>query len=271
MSATLVSVDELVDSLGVDRWEVQEEGDEDARREDGLTGGGPAIVTRPARWDEVHVPAVFPVENRQIVASGIADMTRKGQDKGGLEDLLGGIGIVTRAHNGENILIHTHTYAIAKEVEKYLSQIIDQPLWTYTSSRDRNEGLENFKQHGGVLIAPSMDRGIDLPGDLCRVQIICKMPNPYLGDAQVSARLKTRGGELWYSAQAARGLIQMTGRAVRSESDWATTYILDATFGKWKRRNKALLPGWWQEGVTYVPPNRFAAEVAKRSQQHKER
>lgn len=188
--------------------------------------------------------------------------------------MLWGIGIVLGKHADENVLIHTHTYALAKEITKEYARsdvLHGRRVWTYQDSRDREEALDGFKRDGGVLVAPSMDRGIDLPGDECRVQIICKLPLPYLGDAQISARLKTRGGELWYAAQTARGLIQMTGRAVRSETDWATTYVLDSTFGSWKKRNKALLPGWWQDAVSYIPRKLFEGEVDKRAQGHRER
>lgn len=247
MSATLVSVQEMVESLGVD--------------EAGLT------------WDEVHVPPVFPVERRVIVASGVADMTRKGQEAGGVKKLLeDGIRVVVGGHRHDNILIHTHTYALARDVTMWLNQNPDvvgrREVWSYTGANERDIALERYKQHGGILVAPSMDRGIDLPGDECRVQVICKLPMPYLGDAQVSARMNARGGELWYGVLTSRGLIQMTGRAVRSVDDWATTYVLDSTFGRWKKRNKSLLPAWWQEAVKYVPGKYFAREVEARVEAH---
>jgi Rad3-related DNA helicase len=101
-----------------------------------------------------------------------------------------------------------------------------------------------------VLVAPSMDRGVDLPGELCRVQVVMKLPHPYLGDAQVNARLReTEGGELWYQLETIRTLVQMTGRGVRSAEDWATTYVLDKQlvfkWDDWVR----WLPEWWADAV----------------------
>ena len=100
------------------------------------------------------------------------------------------------------------------------------------------------------MLAPSMSRGIDLPDDLCRVQIIAKCPFPALGDKQIASRLHLPGGQLWYTVKTIRDMVQMTGRAVRHDNDWAVTYIMDVNFGKnlwskWKR----LFPAWWAESV----------------------
>ena len=100
------------------------------------------------------------------------------------------------------------------------------------------------------MFAPSLDRGFDFKGDEARVVIVAKVPYPFLGDQQVSARLHTRGGQQWYVVNTVRSLIQMTGRGVRSETDWCVTYILDSTFLQklWKN-DKRLLPKWWREAV----------------------
>jgi Rad3-related DNA helicase len=100
------------------------------------------------------------------------------------------------------------------------------------------------------MLAPSMARGIDLPGDLCRVQVIAKAPFLSLGDAQVARRTHLPGGDVWYAVQAIRDIVQMTGRAVRSKDDHAITYIFDQQFSSnlW-RKNKMLFPDWWRESV----------------------
>ena len=111
--------------------------------------------------------------------------------------------------------------------------------------------MRDFVKRGGVLVAPSLTRGLDLPDDLCRVVIIIKAPFPYLGDPQVNKRLhRDQGGSLWYDIQTAREVAQMTGRAVRHDTDWAVTYILDATFVKniWRRR-KSLFPKYIRDAV----------------------
>lgn len=94
-----------------------------------------------------------------------------------------------------------------------------------------------------------MDRGVDLPGDDCRVQIVCKVPYPYLGNRQIKERTRLPGGQSWYTTQTARTIVQMTGRGVRSADDHAVTYVLDRQFGRWFGDAKKLLPKWWTDAV----------------------
>jgi Rad3-related DNA helicase len=116
--------------------------------------------------------------------------------------------------------------------------------------------LSGFKRSvAGVLVAPSMDRGVDLADDLCRVVVIAKVPFPYLGDRQVSARLHSPGGQTWYNVQTIRSIVQMTGRATRHSSDRSTSYILDSQFERqvwWKGRQ--LFPGWWTDALDWRRP-----------------
>jgi len=127
----------------------------------------------------------------------------------------------------------------------------------YTRAEDRNATLAKFTredQRGRrtkrVLVAASMDRGVDLPGDLCDTQIIAKVPYPSLGDRQVSERIRQPGGRIWYQCQVARTLLQMTGRGVRSVDDECVTWILDAQFTKWwTDGGRTLMPRWWREAI----------------------
>ena len=108
-------------------------------------------------------------------------------------------------------------------------------------------GLEEFKRasNGTVLVASSMDRGVDLPGDLCRVVVVMKIPFLNLGDKQISTRLYSgkKSGQLWYTVSAIRTLIQMCGRGIRSAEDQCDIYILDAQFER-LYRDKYLFPQW---------------------------
>ena len=123
---------------------------------------------------------------------------------------------------------------------------------TYTKAWDRERALVDFRDTpGAVLFAPSFDRGVDLVDDDCRVIIVAKVPAPFLGDAQVKARLNSgREGEIWYTVQTIRTLVQMTGRGVRSVDDHCESYILDARFTEHiYKRHKNLLPEWWRDAL----------------------
>ena len=85
-----------------------------------------------------------------------------------------------------------------------------------------------------------MTEGVDLEGDASRFQIVCKVPYPYLGDKLVKKRMNK--WPWWYPFQTAKTVIQSVGRSVRSESDTAVTYILDADWERFYERNKKLFP-----------------------------
>lgn len=224
MSATLISSDEMSDSLGL-----------------------------PFDYRTVTVPMTFPVENRKIVMAPVANVVYKEMDKA-VPQLVHAIGRVLEKHPDDSILVHTVSYKLAQQIQDGLRRnpaTGGREIMTYTEGREREAVLARFKaRRGAVMLAPSMSRGVDLPGDLCRVQVIAKVPFLSLGDRQVSARSHLPGGQMWYAVQAIREIVQMTGRAIRSADDWAVTYIFDRQFASnlWKQ-NKLLFPEWWRDAV----------------------
>lgn len=224
MSATIISADEMAESLGL-----------------------------PLDYATVVVPSTFPAENRPIILAPVANVVYKEMDKA-RDDLAYAIKVAANKHPGERMIVHTVSYHLARELEERLRSgeyAVNRPLITYTEGRGREASLDRFKRtKGAIMIAPSLTRGIDLPDDLCRVQVIAKCPFPALGDKQVSSRVHLPGGQMWYTVQTIRDIVQMTGRGVRHKDDWCVTYIFDQQFSrnlwsKWKR----LFPTWWTESV----------------------
>lgn len=228
MSATIVSADEMVESLGVPDW---------------------------FDWRVVRVPMTFPKENRPVYVWPRAMMTEKGKAEGEWEKLGEAVAQILDHHPDERVLVHTVSFALAAYLWEGLKADYDDRLVTYTEGRGAGEALESYMARAnGVLLAPSMARGVDLPDDACRVIVVCKVPYASLGDKQVSARLYSEGGQTWYSVNALREMVQMTGRAVRHEGDRAVTYVLDKqVVAKWNQY-KRWLPGWWTEAVIWEPP-----------------
>lgn len=224
MSATIISPAEFSESLGIDKAGIE--------------------------YEVVSVPMMFPVENRKIIVAPVANMVNSLREQE-WPKLLMGVRRVMEKHPDERILVHTVSYQLAAYLREGLSS---NRVITYASGRERDMALMRYsRSRAGVLLAPSMDRGVDLKDDLCRVVVVAKVPFPNLGDRQVSSRLRGPGGQAWYNVQTVRTLVQMTGRGVRSESDWCRTYILDSQFlsNTWKKC-KGLLPGWWREAVEVV-------------------
>jgi Rad3-related DNA helicase len=98
-----------------------------------------------------------------------------------------------------------------------------------------------------VLISPSLHTGLDLKNELSRFQIITKVPYPNKGDRWTNAKRQT--DQEWYYWQTALKLIQAYGRSIRSNEDWAKTYVLDSAFGYFIKKNKNILPDWFTQAI----------------------
>lgn len=219
MSGTVVSAEELVESLG---WQ-----------------GDYRVVT---------VPSTFPVENRMLTVAPVADMTRRAGDRD-WPKVVTAIERILAEREGR-ALVHTVSYALTRYLATHL-KTGHRRLFYHTDARGKQGALQAFQNTpNAVLLSPSCQRGVDLFDELCRIQIICKTPFPSLGDRQVSSRLRLPGGDLWYAVKTARDVVQMTGRGVRSKDDWCLTYVLDQQFPKniW-RKYKHLFTEAFKESV----------------------
>jgi Rad3-related DNA helicase len=221
MSATIISPDEMVESLGVTN-----------------------------EWDSVEVPMTFPVENRPIILAPIANMTYKGlQDERTMIDMAHAVEMISLKHPNERVLVHCSSYRVARDLYQMCAPE-NHETFVYLQAADKQVALAGYLEaENGMLFAASMERGVDLKGDACRVQIIAKVPFPSLADRQISARLHLPGGQTWYDVQTVRDIVQMTGRGVRSEVDSATTYVLDQQFSRLWGKSKRLFPKWWTDAV----------------------
>lgn len=219
MSATLVSTEEMADSLG-------------------MVG---------LRYETVTMPMTFPKEHRPIYAVPIEKVTAKTKDVA-YPEIAHAISKLLDRHPADRVLVHTVNYEFARYLQQHV--VTDRQKLTYQSAGEREPIVEEFRRRrAAILFAPSLDRGFDFRDDDARVVVVAKMPYPYLGDQQISARMNTPTGQHWYLIQTIRSLVQMTGRGVRSSEDWANTYILDRGFIDVLRRNRHLFPSWWLEAV----------------------
>jgi len=203
---------------------------------------------RDDEWAAVTVESAFPPERRPVFLDRhVGPVTRKTEETV-RPKLVAEIQAIADEWPDERILVHTHSYNLTEYLVVNLSpgRIVIQ----YQNSQNRDEALDRWlKSENGILFAPSFDRGIDLFDDRCRVQIIAKAPFPYLGDKQVSKRMHSPGGQLWYTVETIRSIVQATGRVMRSEDDWGATYILDGSVWRLLNENGQLFPSWWREAV----------------------
>ena len=204
-------------------------------------------------WGAVSVPSTFDPARRPIYLHPIAAMSRKNEEHA-RPAIADAIQKVVEKHREARILIHTVSYSLNNFLEDMLRQSDSlYRIVTYHSAGEKQRAIDNYLSlASSVFLAPSLDRGIDLPEDDCRVIVVCKVPFPSLGDKQVSARMHTKGGQQWYAVRTVRSLVQMTGRGMRSADDFCESYILDKLFLEniWKR-HRNLVPRWWADALVW--------------------
>ena len=133
-----------------------------------------------------------------------------------LEDILS-------SHENEKGIIHT----VSSECMCFIMDNVRSDRLIAHNTKNRSEILEEFKRSDEalVLVSPSMDEGVDLPGDECRFQIVYKIPYPDLGSKQVKSRIAL--DEEWYDYKTSLRLVQTHGRGMRFEDDYCKTYFID--------------------------------------------
>jgi Rad3-related DNA helicase len=154
-----------------------------------------------------------------------------------------------RARPDRKGLIHTNSYDMNRILTNALAAAGHANRIITHGPGGAEGALERHRLTPGptVLFSPAMIEGIDLADDLSRFQLIVKVPYPVHKDPYVAARMRQKG---WYEWQTAVRLIQATGRSIRSQDDYAETYIVDSEFGEFRRRSHRLLPEWWLSAVT---------------------
>lgn len=194
----------------------------------------------------------FPVENRPIFYKPLGSMNFQNKGKT-LPKIAEALDELLRGHPNQKGLVHTNSYEMNRFLTNALN-ILGHKNRIVTHGPGGAEGaLERHITSGGptVLCSPAMTEGIDLRDDLSRFQVVIKVPYARHTDPYVAARIELDRG--WYGWQTAMKLIQATGRSVRSENDFAETYIFDSDFGSFRQRNKKLLPRWWLDAIIESP------------------
>ena len=207
------------------------------------------VGLEPSRVALVDVGHTFPVENRPLY-----DVTQGKMTYDHREETLPKIGRaivrVMQRHPEEKGLVHTHSYAIQDELESLLSDFGVGDRIRSHSRDDRDADLEAWKasDEPTVFLSVKMEEALDLNGDRCRWQVLCKAPFLNTSDSRVAHRLE-QGQWAWYYRSALRTVIQACGRVIRGPEDYGATYVADESLLDCFDRARTDMPGWFQEQV----------------------
>lgn len=162
--------------------------------------------------------------NNPIIKRWVGNMSMKTKDKT-LPKMAETIESIMNRHPDECGIIHCHSKDNANYI---LSNVNSARMITYTPM-NKEEQLEKFEQSSNlVMVAYSLEEGVDLPYDGVRFQVFMKTPYPSLADNQIRARMNA--DKRWYEVNTARKIIQAWGRGMRAEDDYCINYMLDTGF-----------------------------------------
>lgn len=159
---------------------------------------------------------------------------RHGNKINAQREMMSDIAEIIKIHKDEAGIIHTTTYENSDLIHQRFKRT--NRIRVYKNTAQKRELVTMMKTgkitKNSILVGPSLSEGIDLPGDLCRFQIILKVPYPCLGDALWKRRNYSK--DRWiYLAQPIFTIIQTIGRGIRYDGDWCITYLLDTRFKKY--------------------------------------
>jgi Rad3-related DNA helicase len=202
----------------------------------------------------VDLGHTFPVEHRPLYDLTRGKMTYDERDAT-LPAVARALVRVLQRHPDEKGLVHCHSYGIQEALREHLAEFGVTGRVRSHAREDRDGALASWKatDDPDVFLSVSMEEALDLDGDLCRWQVLCKAPYPNTNDARVAHRLE-QGRWDWYRRVTLRTVIQACGRVVRSPDDRGATYLADDSLLDLFERTRAAMPDWFADQVDRLSP-----------------
>ena len=193
------------------------------------------------------IASPFPLRNRPIYYMPLGKMSFKSKEDT-FKRYIPYIQKLLDKYKNKKGIIHTNSFELAKWIE----QSIKDPRLIFHDSTNKDEVLKMHKDSDKptVIVSPSMDTGVSFDNDDARFQIIAKVPYPSL--ASQKNKMRQSNNPDWYSWKTVSGLIQMSGRPVRSNTDYADTIIIDGGFGDVIKHSSHFLPDWIQDAIKRI-------------------
>jgi len=203
----------------------------------------------PSNVALVDVSHTFPVENRPLYDVTQGKMTYEHRDDT-VPDVARLLVRLMARHPDEKGLVHAHSYSIQERLADLLADFgVAERVRTHGRD-DRDAQLETWKATDDpeLFLSVKMEEALDLKGDRCRWQVLCKAPYLNTSDSRVARRLED-GQWAWYHRAALRTVIQACGRVIRAPDDYGATYLADASLLDLFDRARSDMPDWFRAQV----------------------
>jgi len=172
----------------------------------------------------------FPIDHRSIDLLNIKRLSYGSTEDDEIE-VIKTIDRILDEHSTVRGLILTSSIPRCQKILRYLSPKNTRRIRIcHSKNKDGKTQDEVISEHAsdptGVLLSSSLWEGVDLKDDLSRFQIIAKVPYPNYKEKRTKAKMDKF--PTWYTSQTLTKLLQGFGRSIRSNDDWAKTYVLDS-------------------------------------------
>ena len=198
----------------------------------------------------------FPIENRRIDLLNVKRLSYTSTQEDELE-VIRQIDRILKEHSAERGLILTSSIPRCHNILRHLSSDNAKRIRIcHSINKDGKTQDEILNEHSldptGVLLSSSLWEGVDLKDDLSRFQIIAKVPYPNYTEKRVRAKMAKF--PLWYTSQTLTKILQGFGRSIRSDSDWARTYVLDTAVNNVFFKGQRMIPKAYYDvlGLDYL-------------------
>ena len=194
----------------------------------------------------IYEKSPFDVAKRPIYVDFVGRMSgfRRGIPKWKNKRAINKIKEILDMHKNEKGVIHTSSneqaFWIIDQLRKYNLMFV--------GGEDRNRTLKEFTEskENIILIGASIKDGVDFKGDLCRFQIVFKVPYPQLNE-QVKYRRDL--DPKWFYYQTVMALMQAYGRGIRDSDDYCVMYIIDSSFKQLFDYNRGFFNEYFAEAI----------------------
>jgi len=186
----------------------------------------------------------FPIENRTIDLLNIRRLSYGSTDEDEIE-VIKTIDRILDDHSNERGLILTSSIPRCQKILRYLSPKNTRRVRICHSRNNDGKSQDDvISEHAsdptGVLLSSSLWEGVDLKDNLSRFQIIAKVPYPNYTEKRTRAKMNKF--PLWYTSQTLTKILQGFGRSIRSDDDWAKTYVLDTAVNNVLFKGQQMIP-----------------------------
>lgn len=210
-------------------------------------------------YDSIVIPSTFDFTNSPIFYIPDYRLSYKEKEQN-LPKVAKLIEATINMYAGKRGIIQTGSYQFAKQLIDYVDPNVRKRLILYDDTKGKTEAIEYFKYcDDKVLVGPSLIEGLSFDDDLCRFQIIMKVPYPSLSDKFVKAKKDIN--PKWYSNTTAISILQGVGRGVRNEHDWCVTFIFDGCYSYLMQNSYNMFSDDFIRRIQVIPPTSIVQNI----------